>query len=367
MSRLRIVVVLALLVFGLSVLSVAAAPAPDPEVAAPAVNDVTPRPAPAAYFMGQLKHSVQTLNNCGPASVVSAMSFYDIDVSQEEARQVLRPYAASRGMSQHVIPPYVAKFGLQAKVRLNGNDDLIKALVANDIPVIVLQYISETWRLGHFRVVQGYDDRAGVFYVNDSLLGPNIAISYRSFDSRWDYNWSYYVPIFRPDQAPLVAAILGADWTDKGMYARTIASLEGKMVADPKDWRTWSRLIEAYTGAERYQEALDNLDAYTAERGANATFGFGGPSNNGAPSSNASQRAKLLNKLERYDEALAEVNTALAKSRDGLYGSGSLWLQRAEALRGLGRYDEARVAYQRAIANDGTLSEAGQRLQTLPR
>ncbi|MCW5850200.1 MAG: C39 family peptidase [Anaerolineae bacterium] len=367
MSRLRIVVVLALLVFAVSVMSVGAAPAPDTDIAAPAANGVTPRPAPAAYFMGQLKHSVQTLNNCGPASVVSAMSFYDIDVSQEEARKVLRPYAESRGMSQHVIPPYVAKFGLQAKVRLNGNDDLVKALVANDIPVIVLQYISETWRLGHFRVVQGYDDRAGVFYVNDSLLGPNIAISYRSFDSRWDYNWSYYVPVFRPDQAPLVAAILGPDWTDKGMYDRTVPSLEAKLAADPKDWRTWSRLIEALTGAERYQEALDNLDEYTAARGTSAMPGPGGPSNNGSPSSNSSLRIKLLNKLERYDEALAEVNAAIAKSRDGLYGSGSLWLQKAEALRGLGRYDEARAAYQRAIANDGPLSEAGQRLQTLPR
>ncbi len=366
MSRLRIAF-LALLVFAASAMSVAAAPAPDTEVAVPTANDVTPRRPPAAYFMGQLKHSVQTLNNCGPASVVSAMSFYDLDVSQEEARQVLRPYAASRGMSQHVIPPYVAKFGLQAKVRLNGNDDLIKALVANDIPVIVLQYISETWRIGHFRVVQGYDDRAGVFYANDSLLGPNVAIAYRSFDARWDYNWSYYVPIFRPDQAPLVAAILGPDWTDKGMYARTIPSLEAKLAADPKDWRTWSRLVEAMTGAEHYQDALDHLDYYTELRGTSAPTGFGAPSSNGAPSNNASLRAKLLNKLERYDEALAEVNAAMAKTRDGMYGSGSLWLQKAEALRGLGRYDEARTAYQRAVANDGPMSEAGQRLQTLPR
>ena len=366
MSRLRIVV-LALLVFAASALSVAAAPSPDTEVAAAPTYDVSPRPAPAAYFMGQLKHSVQTFNNCGPAAVVSAMSFYDIDVSQEAARQVLRPYAESRGMSQHVIPPYVAKFGLQAKVRLNGNDDLIKRLVANDIPVIVLQYISETWRTGHFRVVQGYDDRAGVFYANDSLLGPNVAISYRSFDARWDYNWSYYVPIYRPDQAPLVAAILGPDWTDKGMYERTIPSLEGKLAGDPKDWRTWGRLVEAMTGAERYQDALDHLDYYTALRGTSGGSDFGSPSNNGAPSNTSSTRIKLLNKLERYGEALDEVNAAIAKSRNGQYGSGSLWLQKAEALRGLGRYAEARDAYQRAIANDGPMSEAGQRLQTLPR
>lgn len=361
MLRLRFILVMSLVAFLLVALPVAAGPATEGPAPAPAAESSGPRKAPTSYHMGQLKHSVQTLNNCGPASVVSVMSFYDIDVSQEEARRVLRPYAESRGMSQHVIPPYVAKFGLQAKVRLNGNDDLIKALVANDIPVIVLQYISETWRTGHFRVVQGYDDHAGVYYVNDSLLGPNLAISYKSFAARWDYNWSYYVPIFRPDQAPLVAAILGPDWTDRGMNERLIPVLREKLDANPKDTRMWTRLIDALTGAERYEEALNTLDEYNAMRG--ALLGFGGSSSN-----TSTTRLKLLNKLERFEEALAGAEAALAKSSSpNAFGNGSLWFQKAEALRGLGRYDEARIAYQRAIASDGPMSEAGQRIGSLPR
>ena len=116
---------------GILLLSLAALPA----WANPADDDtmpkgVTPKPAPAAYSLGQLKHSVQTLNNCGPASVVSVLSYYGFDVSQEAARQVLRPYAESRGMGWQVIAPYVARFGLATKPRINGNDDIIKALVA---------------------------------------------------------------------------------------------------------------------------------------------------------------------------------------------------------------------------------------------
>src|SRR6476619_6582316 len=75
-----------------------AAPGPgDLDASIATVQDITPKTAPVRYSLGQLKFSVQTLNNCGPASVVSAMSYYGINVSQEEARKVLRRSSDSRG------------------------------------------------------------------------------------------------------------------------------------------------------------------------------------------------------------------------------------------------------------------------------
>ncbi|MFN8497086.1 MAG: C39 family peptidase [Anaerolineae bacterium] len=356
-------------ILGILVLSLAALPA----WANPADDDslpkgVTPKPAPAAYSLGQLKHSVQTLNNCGPASVVAVLDYYGFNVSQGEARQVLRPYADSRGMGWQVIAPYVAKFGLETKARINGNDDIIKALVANDIPVIVLQNVSESYRVGHYRVVQGYDDKAGVFYVDDSLLGPNLAIPYDSFNARWDsltYSWNRYIPIYRPDQAPLVAAILGPDFTDSGMYSRVLPDLQAAVKANPSDRMAWSRLVEALAGAERYQEALTALDnSPTMARGFG---GFGDRSFGGAP--NSALRLKLLNKVGRYGEALDGAEAALERSSSntgfGYSGAANLWLQKAEALRGLGQTDDARAAYQQALKLDKSLVEASERLASL--
>ncbi len=345
--------------------------------AADQVNDAAPattptRALPGSYHIGQLKHSVQTLNNCGPASIVSVLSYWGMDVSQETARRALRPYAESRGMSQTVIPYYVGEFGLNAKVRVDGNRDVIKALVAHDVPVIVLQWIRENWRLGHFRVVQGYDDALGVFYVNDSLLGPNVAIPYDSFDARWDYNWSRYIPIYHPSQIPTVAAVLGPDWDDKGMFARRIPGLRAQVKADPTDWQTWGRLVEALVGAERFQEALDTQDYYTARRGSapvSSQSNAGGAAPFQSSSSQSTTRMRILNKLERYDEALAANDEALARSvasSNGGWGSASLWLQRGDALRGLDRLSEARAAYQRAVAIDGQYTEAGDRLASMP-
>jgi hypothetical protein len=94
-------------------------------------------------------------------------------------------------------------------VYTNGDIDTIKTLVANDIPVIVGQWVSENSHIGHYRVVQGYDDAKGAFYANDSLLGPNIVIPYASFETRWEYRRQQYTPIYPPDQAALVAAIVG--------------------------------------------------------------------------------------------------------------------------------------------------------------
>lgn len=373
MSRPRLSVLAVLLAALLSLLvaspGLAAPPSDDDVLVASTSDTTTPRPAPVRYHMGQFKYSVQTLNNCGPASVVSVLSYYGIDVSQEQARRVLRPYSESRGMSQLVIPPYVAQWDLQAHVRVNGKTEVIKTLVANNIPVIVLQWISETWRLGHFRVVQGYDDELGVFYVNDSLLGSNLAIPYKSFEARWDYNWSRFIPIFRPEQRPTMEAILGDDLTNAGMFRRLLPELQAKVKAKPTDWTSWGRLVEALTETGQYQAALDTLEYYTERRGTASTNVSS--ASNGAPSSsapgNSTTRLKLLNKLSRYEEALAGVETALARSNGNAWGYGSLWLQKAEALRGLGRIDEARAAYEQAVKADGTMSEAGLGLRTLAR
>ncbi len=359
-------VVLGILLLSLAVMPAWANPAEDETMP----NAVTPKPAPAAYSLGQLKHSVQTLNNCGPASVVAVLDYYGFNVSQGEARQVLRPYSDSRGMGWQVIAPYVAKFGLETKARINGNNDVIKQLVANDIPVIVLQNVSESYRVGHYRVVQGYNDKAGVFYVDDSLLGPNIAISYDSFDARWEglsYSWNPYIPIYRPDQAPLVAAILGPDYTDVGMYSRVLPDLRAAVNTNPNDRMAWSRLVEALAGAERWQEALTTLDNMPS-MGRGGFGGYGDRSFGG--SSNSALRLKLLNKLGRYQEALDGAETALARSSGNGFGFGgsgtaALWLQKAEALRGLGQIDDARAAYQQALKLDKSLVEAADRLASL--
>lgn len=68
-----------------------------------------------------------------------------------------------------------------------------------------------------------------------------------------------------------------------------------------------------------------------------------------ADPNNAAVRFGLANellKLERFDEAAAELQTYLNQAED----QGNAYGKLAQALERLGRIDEARVAYQQGIA-----------------
>jgi hypothetical protein len=59
--------------------------------------------------------------------------------------------------------------------------DVVRWLLAEDIPVIVGQSLSLERKIWHYRVARGYDDAAQEFILDDPLLGPNIRISYDTF------------------------------------------------------------------------------------------------------------------------------------------------------------------------------------------
>lgn len=186
-------------------------PQPVPEPA------VLPRPAQPAAHLGPMKHVWQSLNNCGPAAVVMALSTLGIDESQEVARLALRGADVRRGMGPQGVGPWVEqRFGLKSVWRMSGTNDEIKQLVTNGFAPMVTQWMEEPTisRISHWRTVRGYDDAKGVFYVNDPMLGNNVALSYSWFGRNWQ-SFSYrYMVIYRPEDEPLLRAIIGERWDD---------------------------------------------------------------------------------------------------------------------------------------------------------
>src|SRR5256885_538463 len=72
-----------------SAAAIATAPATAP-APAPAESLPTPKDAPAAAVFEEMRHVWQSLNNCGPAAVVMALSTFGVSESQEVARLALR-------------------------------------------------------------------------------------------------------------------------------------------------------------------------------------------------------------------------------------------------------------------------------------
>lgn len=190
-----------------------AAPAAEP---APAIREVGARSDVAS-----VSHVWQSLNNCGPASVVMALAAFGISVSQDTARLSLRGSDVRRGMPSTNVDPWVREqFGLRSIVRTNGTNDLIKRLVVNGFTPIVTQWLEDPSRIAHDRVVRGYDDSQSAFLVNDPMRGAAVPLSYAWFATNWQaFNYGYFV-IYRPEDEPVLRAIIGDDWNDRRMRER---------------------------------------------------------------------------------------------------------------------------------------------------
>jgi hypothetical protein len=229
-------------------------------IESPAVAPPGPEPkaAAASALIEEMKHVWQSLNNCGPASVVMALSSFGVDVSQETARLPLRGPGILSGMGPQRVSGWVNEnFGLRSVWRNNGTNDLLRRLVANGFAPMVTQWMQDPQvsRIAHWRVVRGYDDAAGTFYVNDPMLGHMVPLSYQWFQNNWQPFSYRYMVIYDPKDEALLKAIVGEDWNDAKMrrnfYERT------KVEAYAQDSSAaWLAYGEASYGYGSFNEAV---------------------------------------------------------------------------------------------------------------
>lgn len=236
-------------------ITTAAEPAPAPAAAAAVAPEpvVQARSALPAASVGAMKHVWQSLNNCGPAAVVMALSTLGVDESQEVARLALRGPDERRGMGPAGVGPWVQdRFGLRSAWRNNGTADLLKRLVTNGFAPMVTQWMLDpnVSRISHWRTVRGYDDARGVFYVNDSILGNGVPLAYDRFQSYWQAFSYRYMVVYKPSDEPLLRGIVGDEWNDRTMRQKYYERAKAEALA-----RSTSAAWLAY-GEAAYQYGL---------------------------------------------------------------------------------------------------------------
>jgi hypothetical protein len=237
-------------------------PAPAAAVAAPEAPAPQPKAAPATAAFDEMKHVWQSLNNCGPASVVMALSTFGIDVSQETARVPLRGTNVLSGMGPQRVDGWVKEnFGLRSVWRNNGTNDLLRRLVANGFAPMVTQWMQDPTisRIAHWRVVRGYDDARATFYVNDPMLGNFVPLSYHWFQNNWQAFSYRYMVIYDPKDEALLKTIVGDDWNDakmrKNFYERTKADAAANDTS-----AAWLVYGEAAYGYGMFREAVNAFE-----------------------------------------------------------------------------------------------------------
>ncbi len=157
-----------------------------------------------------MTHQQQTFNNCCYASVAISLSYYGHQVPQQEAREQIQALQDDEG-------PFLRGFQLMSRGYIYPpSRDPIRLLLANGIPVVIVQWLSTERPIGHCRVIHGYDDVTKEFISDDPLLGSDYHISYGMFG--WlSGGGGNFMAVYPPEMDALVQSLMDemklSEWT----------------------------------------------------------------------------------------------------------------------------------------------------------
>lgn len=217
----------------------------------------------ATKLLTGFRHTFQTWNNCGPANLTMALSYYGWTGTQAQAAAFLKPDPEDRNVSPGEMAAFARSQGFQVLVRANGTLDLLQALIgAGFAPIVEKGFEPEDtlgW-MGHYEVIAGWSDAAREFIAMDSYLGPNLGVPFDEMDKYWrQFNRTYMV-IYKPEQADALARIIGAEMDDPTMYRNALARAQAELATDPNDAFGWFNLGTNYVALGMFDESAKAYD-----------------------------------------------------------------------------------------------------------
>ncbi len=249
-------------------------PQPEPTVTAALSPTASPTPLPTLIALTGIEHEYQKFNNCGPANLAMSLSYWGWEGDQNITAAYLKPNQRDKNVMPHKMVAYVnEETEYKALTRMGGTLDLMKHLIASGFPVIAetgfdnqLETEDFIGWMGHYEVVNAYDDSEGKFYLQDSYLGPKISSTYQDMKSRWRaFNYTFIVT-YPPEKEGQLFKILGPyqDPAYGMQQAAATASSEIYNLTEPRaKFFTWfnrgSSLValDDYSGAAAaYDEAF---------------------------------------------------------------------------------------------------------------
>lgn len=235
-------------------------PAQQTEPRVAAVAQQTNSPLPQSAYLDGIRHQQQTWNNCGPATLSMMLSYYKGTDTQQVIAQAIKPYKDDKNVSPDALVGYAESAGFRARILVGGDIQLLKALVANQIPVIV-----ESWfipepgdEMGHYQLLVGYDGDTLTFY--DSYHGPDVQHSVHEFDALWKVFNRLAVLVWKPEQDAQMQALLGPRWDEAQMKQIALDTARQDTTADPRDKFAWFNIGSTLLSMGDQAGAVDAFD-----------------------------------------------------------------------------------------------------------
>jgi len=185
---------------------------------------LTPSPVPTKIpdyvFLPGVRHEYQSWNNCGPATLSMALSFWGWQGDQRPIANFTKPNPRDKNVMPYELADFVSQeTGMSVIARVGGNQDLLKRLIAAGFPVMVEKGLEgpgfDGW-MGHYQLLAGYDEALGRYnaydsYEGDFSDGDSLPVSYEVIDEYWrHFNYQYLV-IYPNEREAEVLGIIGSD------------------------------------------------------------------------------------------------------------------------------------------------------------
>jgi tetratricopeptide (TPR) repeat protein len=242
----------------------------------------THTPIPEAVKLEGVIHEYQKWNNCGPANLSMALSFWKWPGDQRDTAAYLKPNQRDKNVMPYEMAAFVEEqTEFKSLVRFAGDIETLKRFIAAGFPVLVEKGFEgpgfNGW-MGHYEVLTGFDDSRQRFTAQDSYIMANLPVPYADLEAYWrNFNYTYIV-IYPPHLEARALALLGphADETFNIEYAAQKASDEIFMTSGRDQFFAWFNrgtnlmLLQDYGGAAAaYDEAFRiyaAMDPETEER-----------------------------------------------------------------------------------------------------
>ena len=190
-----------------------------------------PTALPAQVKLEGVAHQYQKWNNCGPATLSMALSYWGWEGNQQDTAAYLKPNPGDVNVMPFEMTGYVEdETDMLAIRRVGGDLALIKSMVANGYAVIVEKGTDykDGW-VGHYVLVTGYDDGREMFITQDSLAGVDFEVAYEEILSNWRvFNYTFII-VYPSESEAEVMTLLGP-WVDEAWAAGHALNLASQQI-----------------------------------------------------------------------------------------------------------------------------------------
>ncbi len=218
---------------------------------------------PASYQISDFNFEYQGWNNCGPATLTTALTHFGYSDTQSRAAQWLKPNNEDKNVTPREMVAFINSQVPEVPVfslyRYGGTLDLLKLLISSDFPVIIEKGYDppphdKGW-MGHYLLVAGYDDTAQVFKTYDSYLGPNQEYTYDYLDEHWQHFNRVFIVPYESGREPELLELLGTDADPQQNALNALETARTEATLNPNNPFAWFNIGTSYVAlADTYQE-----------------------------------------------------------------------------------------------------------------